>query len=353
MAWVDDDLTSTSEDGADVKLTDVPVDATGRLLGSAAHDIIDIRTPGEGNVPERTEHQPDLSADGRHLAFTLAFTTNPVEGTVLINDLDTARFAVVAAAGQDSTFPAISGNGSIVAFTAAVTCTPGGTTCGDAPTQVMVADRDADGDGLLNDLVAVGEPIERALLSYEEQSQSVETLVPSLGLNVAPDITPDGRYVSFLSNAPDLHDGSDIDRCAREQGDTRCLQVVVRDRLAPLVADQDDSARLVSAALLLETESATGSAVCGFTDAEDALRCGGNRHSGLHLVGQLPEIVNPALSASARRIAFESDASISWPRTGTGRPMCSCGRSRRRSRAPRERSPTVQCSRTRTAGAKR
>jgi Tol biopolymer transport system component len=159
-----------------------------------------------------------ISDDGRHVAFT-SNATNLVEGDtngtydIFVHDRDTGVTERVSvwgtySGGQANGWsgaPAISGDGRYVAFTSvASNLVPGDTnTCpwiygdtdpGTCP-DIFVHDRDTDGDDIFDEYGAIA--TERVSVSSSgEQGEDASYW--------RPDITPDGRYVAFTSQANNL-----------------------------------------------------------------------------------------------------------------------------------------------------
>lgn len=166
----------------------------------AAERITRASVGNDGGEANGASHRPDISGDGRHVAFE-SEATNLTEGSspeggedAFVRDLGREATARVRAdgdaypefAGESLRGPRISGDGRHVVGT--VLDRDGGID------QIVVVDRDAEGDG-----------------DFDEPGDSRTTEV-SRGLSGAPgnrpsrfpDISADGRFVAFVSLAGNI-----------------------------------------------------------------------------------------------------------------------------------------------------
>lgn len=200
---------------------------------------------------------PSLSADGRHVAF-VSDATDLVAGEtsgerrVYVRDLwvpgALAVAPFLASAPYDASEPSISADGRWIAATVSRD---------GVHTQIVVLDRDADGDG------AFDQPDGVAAILASATSSGAPGNAPSF----LPSMSGDGRLVAFASDASDLVTGD-----AGSQADVFVRDLALR------------STRRVSV-------SPTGA--------------GGNGHSGGH-AGSIRYGVS--ISRDGRFVAFGSDA---------------------------------------------
>ena len=171
-------------------------DATNLGGGGAGCFLKDLDT---GNIVRFTTScvwTPSLSTDGRYVAFETVVQHDPVNDTsistrdVYVYDRVNATYELVSA---DSTGAAwgvaayggnsISGNGRYVAFQARGAIIPTTAPCGNFCDHIYVRDLQSD-------------TTERASVSSSE--------VDGSGDSLTPDISNDGRYVTFTSNSNNL-----------------------------------------------------------------------------------------------------------------------------------------------------
>ncbi len=146
-----------------------------------------------------------ISTNGRHVAFASG-ATNLVAGDsnshwdVFVRDLDanrTVRVSVATNGAQgdaDSYSPSVSADGRYVAFvSASTTFAPGIQPY--RPTQIYLHDRDADGNGVLDDAGGSTTSLVSVAITDGPADQSC----------VRPRVGADGRYVMFESGATNLH----------------------------------------------------------------------------------------------------------------------------------------------------
>jgi hypothetical protein len=221
-------------------VTDVVVglakDANGDLQVPPASAYVDIN-PAPSPVGSGVGiGVPRLSADGHHVAFvatyrplataaevsgvghvrlagvvTAAATPNPpVCGDVaeVADSLDPESVATVVSVDStgtpllgtmdENTPPAISSDGSVVAF-GFIATPPCGQTGSDASNQVIVVERDPGHTGVLGP--GNGAPVEEFLASADTAGQ------PGQGGAEDPALSADGRYLAFQATGPNLDDG--------------------------------------------------------------------------------------------------------------------------------------------------
>lgn len=225
-----------------------------------------VSVNSSGGNPDDFSNNPDISANGRFVAFD-SFASDLVDGDgngmsdVFVRDLaagTTVRASVDRFGGDPdngSGHASISGNGRYVAFTSyASDLVPG------------------DGNGIADVFV-------RDLQAGTTTRASVDmTGGDANGPSDSPHITADGRFVAFVSLASDLvpNDGN---FCFSETGFLSCADVFVRDLV-------------------------TGTTVRASVDA-----AGGDANNSSH---------DPSISPDGRLVAFVSDASDVVPNDGNG-----------------------------------
>ncbi len=194
-------------------------DSSGRLTAPSSFVDLLPADPAYGEV-RGAQGPPRMSANGRHVVFPVLmcdyYCTSYLQGPRLLSlsgraqplnrravfaaEMDTLRMTRLdvtadgTEVGDDASVPVVSGNGRMVAFASM-----------DWSVEfndVVVMDRDPDGDGVLG------------------PSSHTE-----IGEGEAPDLSADGRYLAFHSLGRGLHNGLD--------GPTSD-QVVVRDLRIPL-----------------------------------------------------------------------------------------------------------------------
>jgi Tol biopolymer transport system component len=172
-----------------------------------------------------------ISGDGRWVAFS-SFASNLVDGDTndafdtFIHDRVTGSTQLVSqSTGGDlgnaqSTSPTVNGNGRYVVFWSNAD-------------NLVANDTNGRSDGFIRDIVAG--TTER--FSVGDHGQEGDGNTPEPGVRgftaSSPDITPDGRYITFFSSSANLVDG-DTNTCPPnfDQFPGKCPDAFVRDRVA-------------------------------------------------------------------------------------------------------------------------
>ena len=167
------------------------------FVRSGAGPIVRVSVPDGGGQADAPSYQPDITADGAVVVFTSA-ATNLVPGDtngtpdVFARNLETGRtfrLSVDVRGGQAngrSSQPAISGDGEIVAFESGASNLVEGDTNGIA--DVFVRDLQVNS-------------LDRVSVSSTGRQQNKSVIPP---FTVTPDVSRDGRYVVFESDATNL-----------------------------------------------------------------------------------------------------------------------------------------------------
>lgn len=234
------------------------VEATQALAGPSPQRTVRVRLAKAGN-PDGRSAQPSLSADGRFVAFTSAATNlepqedpNGAVRDVFVLDQGDGAVRLVsegpdgAPADAASGEPVLNGDGSRVAFASRATnlvaadgnarsdvfvLIPGS---GLVRASVPAEGGEADGPSAEPDLsedgrlvaftssatnLVPGDANAHDDVFVRDLDTGVVTLVsatldgaPGAGDSSVPAISPDGRFVSFFSTAPDLVPGDDGER---------------------------------------------------------------------------------------------------------------------------------------------
>ncbi|WP_205698081.1 PD40 domain-containing protein [Conexibacter sp. SYSU D00693] len=157
--------------------------------------IVRASTAFDGGLANGPSYQPDISSDGRWVVFT-SEASNIVQGDsngkadVFARNLTTNRTLLVstgkAASNSRSSQPAVSRDGRYVVFESAAT---------------NLVDKDSNGvsDVFIRDQVA--ERTERVSVATDGTQQDKAVSPP---FTMAPDLSADGRYVVFESDATKL-----------------------------------------------------------------------------------------------------------------------------------------------------
>ncbi|WP_133794742.1 choice-of-anchor D domain-containing protein [Actinokineospora alba] len=247
--------------------------------------IVDNGPPGYEDNFRATE--PMVSADGRRVVITALLRRNGVPGAgeraiveVTVPDGLTSRLDLVAdgspvpgSVGE----PTVSGNGRMVGFTWEDPQT--------SQPDVLVVDRDPDGDGRLSG-AGNDEPFVLRIAS--------RNVLGEPGGGLSPALSADGRYLAFATFGRSMHGGVDAPdsrgRCVQPRSTSVC-DIVVRD----LVTDGD---RELSGLGRLPAELASPSLrqVCTAVPAPDST-CEADGDSSA-----------PALSADAGTVVYDSAA---------------------------------------------
>lgn len=239
--------------------------------------VRDIRSGREAVVPPPSQisndvYDPELSADGRYLAFTtLSPDANHARSAVFVRDLGAARNRRVSGAQEEAWQPAISARATVVAYTAAgpgarshivvrelsadrrsVIDPPAGTGLASEPslsadgTRVAFVARPA---GIRRTQVFVHDLRSRATLLVSRASGPAGA--PAVGTAARPSISADGRRVAFTSDAWNLAPG----KCNSARGvfvrdlerdTTRLLSDAASRDVNPLLGPLADDGTFVS-----------------------------------------------------------------------------------------------------------
>ena len=130
---------------------------------------------------------PAISPDGRYVAYARYGSGRPVylldrlTGTTTLESV--ASDGTAAKGGQGSDYPSVSANGRYVAFQSTATNLGGPTSTGGGPNKVYIHDNVTGTTVMASVTSSGGAPNGNAIF---------------------PDITPDGRYVAFASDASNL-----------------------------------------------------------------------------------------------------------------------------------------------------
>ena len=297
-----------------------------RSRSGAATELISATGTGvEANGPSS---QPDVSADGRYVAFHTA-ATNLVPGGiaagVVVLDRDTHTITAVSLAGKkgaDGQDPSISDDGRYVAFESTsgdlASGTSGAKSGSTSTGGVAVA-------GTISSFVYV-----RDLVKQKTVLASVDSAGKAAGLSFDPVISGDGRYVAFDSRSPlvadDTNAASDVYVRDLQTGSTVRVSVdssgaqgignatapsissdgslVAFDAATPLAADDTNGKQDVYVHDLLTGRTTRVSVDSAGNQADghsDGFSLGGVQDGGLESAG-------PQISADGRYVAFESAA---------------------------------------------
>jgi len=328
VLWVED-YTPAGADGNVLAAFTAVVTASGKLIEPPTVESVDSRFAGNGIT--RAQYQAALSADGNHVAVAgeYGFPTNDNDGrlfAVTVTDLTNGvvervdRRPTPGEGGGDAVFigvddttaffdPTLSADGSVVGFV--VDDVDNEYYYPENTPDILVLNREAS-------------PLVSTVASLNRDGRPANGLVPTL--------SADGRYLTFVTDALNMHDGIDhptdgYDSCinrasdfagnrllklnaAQEDPDGRYTrtfcQVVMRD----LVADAERAAKdepRVPATLLSPGRETT----CAPDVPDDGTEtCAGNDESPYDL--RLPRgssaSMPPVISADGLRVAFESSA---------------------------------------------
>ena len=293
--------------------------------GSAIQLISATSSGGEANGPSS---QPDLSGDGRYVAFHTA-ATNLVPGGiaagVVVFDRVSGTVTPVSVAGKkgaDGQDPSISDDGRYVAFESAdsdlASGASGAKSGGSGSTSVAVA-------GTIASFIYV-----RDLVKQKTTLVSVDSSGKAAGLSFDPAISGDGRYVAFDSRSPlvpgDTNAASDVYVRDLQTGNTVRASVgssgaqavgnstapsissdgryVAFDAATPLAADDTNGKQDVYVRDMLTGQTTRISIDSAGNQADghsDNFSLGNVQDGGLESAG-------PQISGDGRYVAFESAA---------------------------------------------
>lgn len=298
-----------------------------RSRSGAATEL--ISATGSGSEPNGPSSQPDLSGDGRYVAFHTA-ATNLVPGGIAAGIVVVDRVAhtitpvsVAGKKGADGQDPSISDDGRYVAFESTnpdlASGGSGGKSGGGSTGGVAIA-------GTIASFIYV-----RDLVKQKTQLVSVDSAGKTAGASFDPVISADGRYVAFDTGAPlvadDTNGASDVYVHDLQAGSTVRVSVdgsggqgpgnyhtpsissdgryVAFDAATPLTADDTNSKQDVYVHDLLTgqtTRVSVDSAGNQADDHSDGFSLGSVQDGGLEAAG-------PQISSDGRYVAFESAAS--------------------------------------------
>lgn len=287
-----------------------------------------ISATSAGSEPNGPSSQPDLSGDGRYVAFHTA-ATNLVPGAiaagVVVLDRDTGTITPVSVAGKkgaDGQDPSISDDGRYVAFESTnpdlASGASGGKSGGGGSTGVAIA-------GTISSFIYV-----RDLVKQKTQLVSVDSAGKAAGPSFDPVISADGRYVAFDTGAPlvadDTNGASDVYVHDLQTGSIVRVSVaggggqgpgnyhapsissdgryVAFDAATPLTADDTNGKQDVYVHDQLTGQTTRISVDSAGTQADghtDNFSLGGVQDGGLETAG-------PQISSDGRYVAFESSA---------------------------------------------
>ena len=242
------------------------VPATVALAGPSPQRTVRVRLAATAN-PDGTSSQPSLSGDARRIAFTsqaanlVAVDGNGEVSDVFVYDQGTSAVDLVSAgpngeaADGRSEQPVLDGDGSHVAFTSHAD-------------NLVAGDRNEASDVFVR---VPGTGLVRVSVSSEGDEAD--------GPSSEPDISADGRYVAFTSNAGNLVDGDangQADVFVRDllTGVTALVSASHRERAADRSADGESSAPAISP---------DGGHVSFSSDAPDVVEGDGNRRQDVFL----------------------------------------------------------------------
>lgn len=203
------------------------------VVDRTAGTIRRISDPPGPAQADGESHSPALSADGRWLAF-VSRARNLVDGfapareAIYVADLASGAITPITigtgggACGGSSASPNLSADGRFVVFeSSANDLVPGDR---DDLADVFLHDRDADADGVFDEPGAVR--VQRISVAPDGS--------PADGPSSQPDVSADGRRISFLSLAKNLRAGAPLSGAAQ-------AWVYDRDAGALLLASADEA----------------------------------------------------------------------------------------------------------------
>ena len=246
--------------------TGLLVPATVALAGPSPQRTVRVRLAATAN-PDGTSSQPSLSADARRVAFAsratnlVAADANGAVSDVFVYDQGTSDVSLVSAgphgeaADGRSEQPVLSGDGTHVAFT--------------SHAENLVPDDRNDASDVF--VLVPGTGLVRVSVSSEGDEAD--------GASYEPDISADGRYVTFTSNAGNLVEGDangQADVFVRDllTGVTSLVSVSHRARGTDRSPDGESSAPAISS---------DGGHVSFSSDAPDVVAGDGNHRQDVFL----------------------------------------------------------------------
>lgn len=286
------------------------VPATVALAGPSPQRTVRVRLAATGN-PDGASSQPSLSADARRVAFAsratnlIPFDGNANVSDVFVYDQGTSAVELVSAgpngqpADGSSYQPVMSGDGAHVVFTSRAS-------------NLVPDDRNGE-----SDVFVLGPEGGVVRVSVDDDGRE------GSGPSYEPDISDDGRYVVFTSNANDL-----VQTDSNGQADVFVRDLVAgTTRLVSVARGDDDSADGESSAPAISPD---GGFVSFSSDAPDITAGDRNKHQDVFMRNRgsgRTQLISAArgrggqnrgieggfaavsdVSTNGRFVAFESDA---------------------------------------------
>ena len=159
----------------------------GRSSATQGVYVADQLTGKTTRLTTGNDMNPAISPDGQYVAFARYGSTRPVyllnraTGALTLQSVSSSGTAATGGSGSD--YPSVSANGRYVAFQSTATNLGGPTGSGGGPNKVYVHDN-VTGQTTMVSVTSTGAAIN--------------------GNALMPDITPDGKYVAFSSDASNL-----------------------------------------------------------------------------------------------------------------------------------------------------
>ena len=282
------------------------------VLDRATHGLTLESPPFESPQRDGDCDDPQISADGRHLAF-VATLPHPVAGTpmteVVLRDRTTGTFARAPRnrsgelANGWSSSPALSQDGRTLTFVSAATN--------------LVPER--DDNGALPDVFA----LDLASRAIRRIGVDQEGGQPQFGAVLTSSISADGRYVAFVAAA---RPPSAADAARRAAAPRVLAQAYVRDLVREMTTPIAPRSPVPNGSSSRAQISADGRFVAFVSNASNLVQDDRNRSTDVFVwnaqTGAISLISrnihgrpangtsgNPAISADGRYVAFQSDAS--------------------------------------------
>ena len=187
----------------DIFVHDRDTDENGTYDEPGGISTVRVSVDSGGGQADGDSNSPSISGDGRYVAFDSDATGLVASDTngkfdIFVHDLQTGttvRVSVASGGGEGnghSYSPSISGDGRYVAFYSEANNLVASDTNGS--TDVFLHDRDADGNGTYDEVGGVSTVRVSVATGGSEGN----------GDSSAPSISADGKFVAFMSDAPDL-----------------------------------------------------------------------------------------------------------------------------------------------------